>query len=116
MGQHRVARAEDLEGRTDDAEFRLEGSGHIDLSENTEALGSQRLANGALGALGALDGVGLRPRRENASVLTSARDQSQVGGPNDLAHISSPLHGENGHSDTDGQASFMNIFWTSSSG
>ena len=59
MGQRRVARAEDLEGRTDDPELRLEGSGHIDLGEDAEALGSQRRAHRDLGALDGLvdDGV-----------------------------------------------------------
>ena len=36
MGQRRVARAEDLERRTDDAELRIKGGGDIDLGEDAE--------------------------------------------------------------------------------
>ena len=54
MGQGRAAHPENLERRARDAEFRLKGDGHIDLSEDAEALGRQRNAHRPLGAVDGL--------------------------------------------------------------
>jgi hypothetical protein len=80
-GQRRVARAKDLERRPAHAELRLEGGGDIDLGGDAEALGSQRLAHGILGAVDRL----VDNRIEGTLRVTD-------------------------------QASFMNIFWTTSNG
>ncbi|GEM_PF-2639254 len=42
----RVARAEDLERSTVHTEFRLEGSGHVDLRQDTESVLSERSTDG----------------------------------------------------------------------